>query len=90
VGTFSIETVSVDSALGAERGVCSARAACSFANRREKSWTALFSFWREGVVPARVEARRPLMEEVYLIERLRPKGPDSSGWRGFLDELEVC
>lgn len=64
--------------------------ACSFANRREKSDTAVFSFVLEGVVPWRVEERRaplPPMLEVYRIERLRPKGPVSSGCLGFLEVL---
>ena len=60
-------------------------AACSFWNRREKSETAVFSFWRDGVVPCLVLARRP--PDVYRMLRLRPNGPDSSTCRAFLAEL---
>lgn len=62
------------------------REACSLAKRREKSDTAEFSFILEGVVACLVLARRP-MEDVYRMLRLRPNGPDSSGWRAFLAEL---
>lgn len=63
---------------------CSSSFACSFAKSRPNSATAEFSFWRTGVVPVRV---RDVREPLSLKFRLRPNGPDSSGCRGFLEEL---
>lgn len=66
------------------------RSACSFAKRREKSATAAFSFCRTGVVPCLVLARRPDTDPLYLMLRLRPKGPDSSICRVDFCELDLC
>lgn len=83
MGMFSSAT-----AFDAGSVVCTGRsgcAACSLVKRRVKSDTAVFSFTRLGVVPCLVLARRE--EDVYLMLRLRPNGPDSSGCRVFFAEL---
>ncbi len=58
---------------------------CSLAKSRPNSATVGFSFCRTGVVPVLVLED---LEPVYLVVRFLPKGPDSSGRRGFREELE--